>query len=204
MATSDDHHLAAAIAREAGALLLGLRATLSEAGASGDELKAEGDRQSHELIMSRLAEHRADDAVLSEEGKDDLARLDAARCWIVDPLDGTREFGEPPRHDWAVHVALVEAGVPTAAAVGVPGLDRVFTTSPAVALAAPHDGPLRVVSSRTRPGPAAQLLVDRLGGEMVHLGSAGYKAMSVLLGEADIYAHTGGQYEWDSCAPVGR
>lgn len=203
MALPDDHLLAAAVAHEAGELLRQLRAELGERGASGEELKAEGDRQSHELIMSRLTQARPDDAILSEEGKDDLARLEAARCWIVDPLDGTREFGEPPRHDWAVHIALVEDAVPTAAAVAVPGLDRVFTSSPPTPAPPANDGPLRVVASRTRPGPAAQLLVDRLAGEMVYLGSAGYKAMSVLLGEADIYAHTGGQYEWDSCAPVG-
>jgi 3'(2'), 5'-bisphosphate nucleotidase len=203
MATPDDHLLAAQVAAEAGELLRELRAELTARGASGEELKAAGDRHSHELIMGRLTQARPGDAVLSEEGKDDLARLGAPRCWIIDPLDGTREFGEPPRHDWAVHVALVEAGVPTAAAVAIPALDRVFTAAAPEAAPAAHQGPPRVVASRTRPGPAAQHLVEHLGGEMVYLGSAGYKAMSVLLGEADIYAHTGGQYEWDSCAPVG-
>jgi 3'(2'), 5'-bisphosphate nucleotidase len=203
MATPDDHLLAAQVAAEAGELLRELRAELTARRASGEELKAAGDRHSHELIMGRLTQARPGDAVLSEEGKDDLARLGAPRCWIIDPLDGTREFGEPPRHDWAVHVALVEAGVPTAAAVAIPALDRVFTAAAPESAPAAHQGPPRVVASRTRPGPAAQHLVEHLGGEMVYLGSAGYKAMSVLLGEADIYAHTGGQYEWDSCAPVG-
>ena len=200
MATPDDHDLAPQLATEAGALLLQVRAELHDA--DPKELKDEGDRRSHEFLMHALAQHRPADAVLSEEGKDDLARLEADRVWIVDPLDGTREFGEPPRSDWAVHVALVEGGVPTAGAVALPALDLTLHSGrPAVVPDAPGGGP-RIICSRTRPGPAAERLADVLDGQLIYMGSAGAKAMAVVRGEADIYAHTGGQYEWDSCAPV--
>ena len=202
MATPDDHLLAADLASRAGELLVDVRAELGDAGADGTTLKDEGDRRSHEFLMRLLAEHRPDDAVLSEEGKDDLDRLTAERVWIVDPLDGTREFGEPPRTDWAVHVALVEAGAPTAGAVALPGLGvTLHSGEPPVVPDAPAGGP-RIICSRTRPGPAAERLAEALDGELIYMGSAGAKAMAVVRGEADIYAHTGGQYEWDSCAPV--
>src|SRR4051812_18182993 len=153
--------------------------------------------------MEGLAERlTAGDAVLSEEGKDDAARLEAARVWIVDPLDGTREFGEPPRSDWAVHVALVVASAPVAGAVALPALEMVLGTSPAAVLPPAFDGPPRVIVSRSRPPAAATWLADQLAGQLVELGSAGAKAMAVVRGQADIYAHSGGQYEWDSCAPV--
>lgn len=201
MATPDDHRLAADLATRAGELLVDVRAELADT-VDGKTLKDEGDRRSHEFLMRLLAEHRPDDAVLSEEGKDDLDRLSAARVWIVDPLDGTREFGEPPRSDWAVHVALVEAGAPTAGAVALPGLGvTLHSGEPPEVPAAPEGGP-RIICSRTRPGPAAERLAEVLDGELIYMGSAGAKAMAVVRGEADIYAHTGGQYEWDSCAPV--
>jgi 3'(2'), 5'-bisphosphate nucleotidase len=129
-------------------------------------------------------------------------RLGAERVWIVDPLDGTREFGEPPRTDWAVHVALVVGGRPVAGAVALPALELVLGTGPGPVLPPAHDGPPRVIVSRSRPPAAATWLAERLDGELVELGSAGAKAMAVVRGEADIYAHSGGQYEWDSCAPV--
>lgn len=125
MASFDDHELARTLAEETGRLLVEVRAQLVAEGISSRELKDEGDRQAHELLMTRLAAERPDDAVLSEEGSGDTgryttARVDAPRVWIVDPLDGTREFGEPDRSDWAVHVALVEDGQPTAGAVALP------------------------------------------------------------------------------------
>jgi 3'(2'), 5'-bisphosphate nucleotidase len=202
-ATADDHRAAAAIATEAGQLLVALRASMHAAGADPSELRAEGDRSSHEFIVSELAAIRPDDAVLSEEGADDPARLEAARVWIVDPLDGTREFGEEGRTDWAVHVALTIAGRVVAASVALPARERTLNASPAEALAPAHDGPPRIVVSRTRPPAIAETLAERLGGELVALGSAGAKAMAVVLGDADVYAHSGGQYEWDSAAPVG-
>src|SRR5690348_1324730 len=205
--TSDDDRLAAELAEQAGKLLLDLRA---EGGEPGDLRKA-GDRLSHEFLAAELAARRPGDAVLSEEGKDDPARLAADRVWIVDPLDGTREFGEPGRTDWAVHVALWERGALTASAaaltagaVALPAQGQVLaTTSPPAMPPAPEAGkPLRVVVSRTRP-PA---FLGRLGEEMsvtlVPLGSAGAKAAAVMLGEADAYIHAGGQYEWDSAAPA--
>jgi 3'(2'), 5'-bisphosphate nucleotidase len=201
--TTDDHALAATLAGEAGALLVELRATAEERALDPERLKDEGDRRSNDLLLDRLTERvAAGDAVLSEESTDDLARLDAARVWIIDPLDGTREFGEAGRTDWAVHVALAIDGTPTAGAVALPALGLVLGTEP------PHDVPPavpatpRLVVSRTRPPAAATWLADRLQAELVPMGSAGAKAMAVVRGDADVYAHSGGQYEWDSCAPV--
>ena len=202
-----DHELARVLATEAGELLLRLRTELVAAGATSTELKVEGDRQAHELLMTRLAEARPLDAILSEEGSDgvgpsDTGRLGAERTWIVDPLDGTREFGEPPRADWAVHVALVIAGDPVAGAVALPAQQRCLSTSPpAPTPPAPAPRP-RVIVSRSRPPAVALYLAEALGGDLVEMGSAGAKAAAVVLGAADVYPHSGGQYEWDSCAPV--
>ncbi len=199
-ATPTDHTDAARIAEEAGRLLLAIRT-----GIDGFEppavIKDEGDRRSHELISHQLAELHPDDAVLSEEGADDPRRLLAERVWIVDPLDGTREFGEPPRTDWAVHVALVIDGVPVVGAVALPARGLVLSTGNPPRLPPASDS-LRVAVSRTRPPVSAHRLVAALGGELVPMGSAGAKAMAVVLGDADVYAHSGGQYEWDSAAPV--
>lgn len=153
--------------------------------------------------MAALTGARPDDAVLSEEGKDDLRRLDAARTWIIDPLDGTREFSEPPRDDWAVHVALVVAETVVAAAVALPAASLTVSTAEPPPAKPSRSGPIRLVVSRTRPPALAQELAARLGGELMPMGSAGAKAMAVVRGEADVYAHAGGQYEWDSAAPVG-
>jgi 3'(2'), 5'-bisphosphate nucleotidase len=202
-ATAADHRDAAAIATEAGQLLVALRATMHAAGADPDELRAEGDRSSHDFIVGELARSHPDDAVLSEEGVDDPVRLAASRVWIVDPLDGTREFGEEGRTDWAVHVALAIDGKIEAAAVALPARALTLNASPAARLGRPSEGPPRLVVSRTRPPAIAELLAERLGGELVALGSAGAKAMAVVLGDVDVYAHSGGQYEWDSAAPVG-
>lgn len=202
-ATPADHRDAAALATEAGQLLVALRATLHAAGADPADVRAEGDGRSHDLLVQALAELHPDDAVLSEEGVDDPARLSASRVWIVDPLDGTREFGEEGRTDWAVHVALAIDGQVEAAAVALPARGLTLNASPAATLAPPSEGPPRVVVSRTRPPAIAELLAERLGGELVALGSAGAKAMAVVLGDVDVYAHSGGQYEWDSAAPVG-
>jgi 3'(2'), 5'-bisphosphate nucleotidase len=190
----DDHQLAADIAREAGELLLDLQSR----GATKDE----GDRLSNELILARLAEARPDDAVLSEESKDSSTRLERERVWIVDPLDGTREWGER-RTDWAVHVALAFDGTPRVAAVALPGLGRVLSTVEPPPAPPIGTGRPRLLVSRTRPPAIAEYLAGALDAELVPLGSAGAKAMAVVMGDADVYAHSGGQYEWDSAAPVG-
>jgi 3'(2'), 5'-bisphosphate nucleotidase len=192
----DDHELAAQIAREAGRMLVRRRAE----GAGKDD----GDRESNELILARLAVARPDDAVLSEESRDDRVRLERERVWIVDPLDGTREFGEVGRTDWAVHVALVVNGTPHACAVALPAQDDVvLATVPPPSLAPRAAAKLRLLVSRTRPPKLAQHLADVLDADLVPLGSAGAKTMAVVQGHADVYAHSGGQYEWDSAAPVG-
>lgn len=205
-ASSSDHVLAADLAQRAGELLLELRRSLDEIDASDPDavqsVRDAGDLRSNELLLAALAEQRPSDAILSEESKDDPSRLTADRVWIIDPLDGTREFGEPPRTDWAVHVALVMEGRPVAGAVALPAAGQVLASQPPETLALPHPGRPRLVVSRTRPPAAATFLAERLDAELVQMGSAGAKAMSVIRGESDVYAHSGGQYEWDSCAPV--
>ena len=199
---TDDHRLAADLARRAGELLVELRGRLTGQGAPAAVLRAEGDRRAHELLVAELAAARPADAVLSEEGADDASRLDAERVWVIDPLDGTREFSEPGRTDWAVHVALVVGERPVAGAVALPALGLTLSTMDPPSLPPPGDGPPRLVVSRSRPPHQARVVAAALGADVVALGSAGAKAMAVVRGEADAYVHAGGQYEWDSCAPA--
>ncbi|MEU2282998.1 3'(2'),5'-bisphosphate nucleotidase CysQ [Streptomyces sp. NPDC013178] len=196
----DDHTLAHQLATDAGRLLLDVRRELADA--EPRELKDAGDRRSQEFLATALARLRPDDAILSEEAVDDLTRLAAPRVWIIDPLDGTREFSEPGRSDWAVHVALWERGELVAGAVALPA-QGITPATPQVGLG-PQDSdqPLRVAVSRTRPPELAGTVCRELGGWLVQMGSAGAKAMAVVQGKADIYVHAGGQYEWDSAAPV--
>jgi len=191
--------LAARLAAEAGRLLLGVRAELADAPVS--ERKAQGDKRSHDFLMGALADARPADAVLSEEGVDDTARLTCNRVWIVDPLDGTREFSEPDRDDWAVHVALWQDGELAAGAVALPAQGVVLAT-PEVAAPPPGPASPRIMVSRTRPPAAAQRVCDRLDGTLMEMGSAGAKVAAVVQGRAEVYVHSGGQYEWDSAAPV--
>ena len=186
MATEDDR-LAHDLAAEAGRRLIDLRAR----GGQPDDLRKAGDRLSHEFLAAELARLRPGDWVLSEEAADNPARLAADRVWIVDPLDGTREFGDADRTDWAVHVALWERSGPgqgrlTVGAVALPAAGEVLST------VAPPAAP---------PGPLPAM-AELLGADLVPLGSAGAKVAAVLQGHADAYVHAGGQYEWDSAAPV--
>ncbi|WP_431230935.1 3'(2'),5'-bisphosphate nucleotidase CysQ [Mycolicibacterium psychrotolerans] len=194
-----DHDLAAELATEAGKLLLDVRVELAEA--SGAERKAAGDKRSHDYLMEALAAARPGDAVLSEEGADDPIRLRSQRVWIVDPLDGTREFSELDRDDWAVHVALWENGELIAGAVALPAQGITLAT-PAVSPPPAAPSAPRIVVSRTRPPAVALQVRDALGGVLVEMGSAGAKVAAVIQGRADVYVHAGGQYEWDSAAPV--
>lgn len=196
---TDDHELAAELATQAGELLLKTRAEL--AAATPSERRAAGDQRSHDFIMSALRRARPDDAVLSEEGTDSAERLTADRVWIVDPLDGTREFSELDRSDWAVHVALWQSGSLAAGAVALPAEAETFAT-PSVARSDTASPRPRVVVSRTRPPSIALSVCQGLGGTLVEMGSAGAKAMAIVRGLADVYVHAGGQYEWDSAAPV--
>jgi 3'(2'), 5'-bisphosphate nucleotidase len=163
--------------------------------------KAAGDKRSHDFLMQALDRERPDDAVLSEEGVDDPIRLSSERVWIVDPLDGTREFSELGRDDWAVHVALWQGGQLVAGAVALPAQGITLATPD---VAAPPAAPAkpRIVVSRTRPPAVALEVRDALGGVLVEMGSAGAKVASVVQGLSDVYVHAGGQYEWDSAAPV--
>ncbi|MFB9312174.1 3'(2'),5'-bisphosphate nucleotidase CysQ [Nocardioides plantarum] len=210
-AATDDHVLAAWLAEEAGRRLLEVR----EEGLVDRELKDAGDAAAHELLVALLAEHRPHDAVLSEEGKDDKVRLTSQRVWIIDPLDGTREFSEPPREDWAVHVALWERGAGAGAGAGAggegdlvagavaqPALGETFTTGapPVVPLSTSES--VRIAVSRSRPPQFVHGLARELDAQLVAMGSAGVKVLSVARDVTDAYVHAGGQYEWDSAAPV--
>lgn len=195
---TDDHRLAAWLADSAGQRLLALRGE----GLEGRALKDAGDSAAHELLIRLLAKHRPGDAVLSEEGQDDRARLSAERVWIIDPLDGTREFSEPPRDDWAVHVALWERGSLVAGAVAQPACGQTFHTGDVPTVPARRPGPLRIAVSRSRPPTFVERLATDLEAQLVPMGSAGVKMMSVVRDAADAYVHAGGQYEWDSAAPV--
>jgi 3'(2'), 5'-bisphosphate nucleotidase len=192
-----DHEAAADLARRAGEVLL----ELQQGALEGKELGAEGDRRSHELLVSLLAERFPNDRVRSEE--DDQAEAlvtDVGRVWIIDPLDGTREYSER-RTDWAVHVALAVHGAPAVGAVALPGLDLVLGTGTPPPLPSLPSRP-RLVVSRTRPPEFVPFVAERLGADTVPMGSAGAKISAVVRGEAEVYVHAGGQYEWDSCAPV--
>jgi 3'(2'), 5'-bisphosphate nucleotidase len=194
----DDHALASWLATTAGTRLLEVR----EQGLEGRELKDAGDRAAHELLMDLIAQARPDDSVLSEEGKDDKRRLEARRVWIVDPLDGTREFSEPPRDDWAVHVALWEDGELTAGAVAQPALHQTFDTATPPTVPPRSSERPRIAVSRTRPPAFVEALAAEIDAELVPMGSAGVKVISVVRDISDAYVHAGGQYEWDNAAPV--
>lgn len=192
-----DAELARALARAAGQLLLEIR---RDPALTGKALGAAGDHAANRLLIDLLQRERPADAILSEEEKDDRARCAASRVWIIDPLDGTREYGER-REDWAVHVALAIDGAPAIGAVAIPAMDAVYCTGHPVPLPAPAAVP-RMVVSRSRPPPEAVAVADAIGAIQVPMGSAGAKSMAVVRGDAEIYLHSGGQNEWDSCAPV--
>jgi 3'(2'), 5'-bisphosphate nucleotidase len=192
-----DADLAAHLAEQAGRILLQVR---TSGMFSGKALGKAGDKTANEFLCHALREQRPDDGLLSEESKDTPERLAKSRVWIIDPVDGTREYGEE-RSDWAVHVALAIDGVPAIGAVALPGIGLVLRTDKPQ-MVPPAPSRLRMVVSRTRPAPEAVRVAEKLGAELVEMGSAGAKAMAVIRGEADIYLHTGGQYEWDSCAPA--
>jgi 3'(2'), 5'-bisphosphate nucleotidase len=192
-----DIRLAARLATEAGALLLALQHSQEFI---GKQLGDQGDSIANAFLMKALREHRPDDALLSEEEADNPERLLAKRVWIIDPLDGTREYSEG-RSDWAVHLALAIDGIAKVGAVALPGLDLTLSSGAPPPLS-PINQPLKMVVSRTRPAAEALKVAKALSAELLPMGSAGAKAMAVLLGEADIYLHSGGQYEWDNCAPV--
>lgn len=203
MSSLKDSAFAADLAERAGALLLDLQRT---SGLSGKELGKAGDAKANELLLGLLAEGRPGDAVLSEESADSVARLSADRVWIIDPLDGTREYGMEGRSDWAVHVALWERGAPgsgiTAAAVAQPALSTVYATGVSPAVRGRRSRPIFLVSD-SRPPTFAAAVAEALAADLQPMGSAGAKAMAVLRGDADAYLHAGGQWEWDSAAPVG-
>lgn len=192
-----DAELAAALATAAGRILLMVRDSgLIE----GKALGKAGDQTANQFLIHAIAQHRPDDGLLSEESKDTDERLSKSRVWIIDPVDGTREYGEA-RTDWAVHVALAIDGIATVGAVALPGLNLTLRTDRPLPVP-PANHPLKMVVSRTRPAPQAVAVAKMIGAELVPMGSAGAKAMAVVRGEADIYLHSGGQYEWDSAAPV--
>ncbi len=193
----NDSELAANLAEVAGRLLIEIRAS---GVLSLKALGQAGDATANQFLVHALREQRPEDGLLSEEEKDNEERLAKSRVWIIDPVDGTREFGEA-RADWAVHVALAIDGVPTIGAVALPGLGLVLRSDRPHPLPAASANP-RMVVSRTRPAAEAVTVSEKIGAELIPMGSAGAKAMAIVRGDAEIYLHTGGQYEWDSCAPA--
>lgn len=193
----NDHELAAHLAQVAGKILLDVRAS---GVLSGKALGKAGDETANQFLCHAIREQRPDDGLLSEEERDNLERLSKSRVWIIDPIDGTREYSEK-RSDWAVHVALAVDGKPMIGAVALPGLDVVLRTDQPQPFPTASAVP-RMVVSRTRPAKEALDVAEKIGAELIPMGSAGAKAMAVVRGEAEIYLHTGGQFEWDSCAPA--
>ncbi len=196
-ATMTDAELATHLAEVAGRILLEVRGSGL---LSAQTLGKAGDQTANQFLIHAIREHRPDDGLLSEEEQDNFERLAHSRVWIIDPVDGTREFGEA-RSDWAVHVGLAIDGEASVGAVGLPGLGLVLRSDQPQSLP-PAAAKPRMVVSRTRPAKEALAVAEALGAELVPMGSAGAKAMAVVRGEAEIYLHTGGQFEWDSCAPV--
>jgi 3'(2'), 5'-bisphosphate nucleotidase len=194
-----DHEVAARLATEAGTLLLAVSDELADA--TNAERKVAGDKRSHDFLVEALAHECPGDAVLSEEGVDNPVRLRSERVWIVDPLDGTREFAELGRQDWVVHVALWQSGELVAGAVALPAQGITLAT-PDVPPPPAYAGAPRIVVSRTRPPAIALRVRDHVDGTLVAMGSAGAKVAAVVQGLAEVYVHAGGQYEWDSAAPV--
>ena len=197
MANLTDSQLAVQLALGAGEIALALQA---EGRLQGRALGDAGDRAAHEFLMPAIRQHRPTDGILSEEGKDSDARLSHSRVWIIDPVDGTREFAEG-RSDWAIHIGLAVDGVAHAGAVALPALGIVFS-SEVDAGAQPHRATGKIAVSRSRPPAEAQRVARELDMELLPMGSAGAKAMAVVRGDADAYLHSGGQHEWDNCAPV--
>lgn len=201
-----DAALAAEVAAEAGEMLVGIR---EEIGFYDPyDLGDIGDRRANVLILDRLRRARPEDAVLSEEAVDDLARVHADRVWIVDPVDGTREFSMPRRTDWAVHIALWRRdggpnGAITDAAVALPARGEVYRTDTVSPPPPRADGPILITASATRPPAVLWWLREQIDIQLVAIGSAGAKAMAVVRGDVDAYLHAGGQWEWDSAAPAG-
>jgi 3'(2'), 5'-bisphosphate nucleotidase len=196
-----DQQLASRIATQAGVMLVELRDELAIEGIHYWDLKDEGDVAGHRYIMDALTQARPDDVILSEEAADNRRRLSAERVWIIDPIDGTNEFAEPPRYDWAIHIALWEKGKLTVGSVALPTLGITFDADPApIVPPSTRERPL-LVTSRTRNPYCAVKVANALGCDVARLGSAGAKAMAVVMGEADIYVHDGGMYQWDSAAP---
>lgn len=196
-----DQQLASRIATQAGVMLVELRDELAIEGIHYWDLKDEGDVAGHRYIIDALTQARPDDVILSEEAADNRRRLSAERVWIIDPIDGTNEFAEPPRYDWAIHIALWEKGKLTVGSVALPTLGITFDADPApIVPPSTRERPL-LVTSRTRNPYCAVKVANALGCDVARLGSAGAKAMAVVMGEADIYVHDGGMYQWDSAAP---
>lgn len=202
VAVESDQDLATRVATEAGVMLVELRRELDEVGTTYWEMKDEGDVAGHRFLVNALRTARPADIILSEEAADNRSRLTADRVWIIDPIDGTSEFADPPRWDWAVHVALWEHGQLTAAAVAMPAIDRTFAMKPVERVPPQKNDKPILVTSRNRNTYSAVAIANGLDCYVGRLGSAGAKTMAVVMGEADIYVHDGGMYQWDTAAPA--
>ena len=197
---TDDLALALEAAQRAAIVLRALR---GDDTLQGEALGRAGDRQANAAIVQLLQRERPGDGLLSEELAPDASRLQRQRVWIVDPLDGTREYAEPGgRSDWAVHVALCVDAVPRVAVVALPARDQSWHTGAPATLPPSPAGAWRIAVSRTRAPALALRVADKLGARLLPMGSVGAKVAAVLRGEVHAYLHAGGMHEWDSCAPV--
>ena len=197
----NDHELASYIAQKAGSKLLKLRDEALNSGMNSWVLRDRGDLEAHNLIIEELQFHRPNDFVLSEEGLDDRSRVKASRVWIVDPLDGSQDYPYSGSEEWAVHIALVENGKIIAGAVSCPSLGRNYSTAMTFPPMRKVSESKLVISNRWNSFQAAYV-AEAMGARLASCGSAGIKASLVLGGEADIYIHNSGLYEWDVCGPV--
>ena len=198
MSDLTDVALAESLAKTAGEIAISIR---NSGLLIGKLLGDAGDHGANAFLIDAIRKVRPNDGILSEESRDDLTRLNKERVWIIDPVDGTREFSEA-RDDWAVHIGLSIGGEPKIGAVALPDKGLVLSTGNQANVAPRKAGPLRMVVSRSRPPEEAKRVAEAIGAELVGMGSAGAKSMAVVTGEADIYLHAGGQYQWDNCAPA--
>ncbi len=209
-----DRQLALDVSEKAAQNLLRIRREGFLKGESGRALSDVGDRISEEIIRSMIESERPDDAILSEEQMtEDQRRFYAERVWIIDPLDGSREFGTEANADWAIHVALwnrsqsdtngFHEGKIALSVVTIPATGETYTSFWTQKRDYDIETPIRIVVSNTRAPEWLSDLGAYLNVTLLPRGSAGVKAMEVVAGRADAYVHSGGQYEWDSAAPVG-
>ncbi len=215
---SREAEVARAVAREAANLVASFKGRpLDVRHKPGGEPVSKADLESSALVVSRLREAFPDDAILSEELPDDGSRLRCQRVWMIDPIDGTRDFlrGEA---GYVVMVGFCYQGRPVVGAVAQPETGRIWVgvtgegawkEAPGVAQESIHVSSvaqpqaIRLVSSKSHRSDYYQRLRASLGiTDELAVGSVGLKLALVAEGSRDLYVYPGSQTKlWDSCAP---